>query len=157
MESETLRAETGTTKEVANGMLKKMRKIFFLPLGELGRDVSIALLLESKAPPNLLLEDHNVITLMNSVGWKLGWSPDRWLGWEDSAGWGDSTAGSIKSLVAGAASAGAGDHSQHHGVSMWSGLLYTRVASGELDLLRVSQGYRKQASQWTRQKPHCLS
>lgn len=72
MESETLRAETGTTKEVANGMLKKMRKIFFLPLGELGRDVSIALLLESKALPNLLLENHNVITLMNSVGWKLG-------------------------------------------------------------------------------------
>lgn len=74
MESETLRAETGTTKEVANGMLKKMRKIFFLPLGELGREASIALLLESKAPPNLLLENHNVIMLMNYVGWKLGWS-----------------------------------------------------------------------------------
>ena len=58
---------------------------------------------------------------------------------------------SAPQLGTAAASAGAGDQSQHHSLSMWSGLPYTMAAPGELGLSHISSGFQKQESKGTRQ------
>lgn len=57
--------------------------------------------------------------------------------------WKHPKASALASLVAEAASTGAGDRSTQHSFSMWSGLHHSLVASRDLDFLHVSLGFQK--------------